>query len=556
MKSFLCRLANCNKNSFKGIIKHADKKDLREFITFVSEVMHKKIPIPKTMIRLIRNNRHVMRHLISPSYSLRSKQKYLVQKGGAGSSLSSISRGLARAAEGAGQVVGQGARNVRMGAAAARNIIATGAGSGMRMRSGVQGLSRRQGDLARRQPVMGIAAQRAVSNADYLSDPSTRQASLRSMTSADEPSVRSFPYNRILSRGETPSFRLSDPSSSLGSSSESFLDNIRHRRAQQLYAQDPDAIITPAVRRRVMRFIPPTPSEREAIRYRRFMRAEFDDPHAGSRRQSLETSTNPEEFASLERRLLYTGEPRSRRSSSGYWNRNIASGDSWHPSESMSYQTPSAIAPMRRNPAGSDRAMTPNERYWQRGMLSSSAGPESSIYPRSTTSEYPRSLSTYPISSHQFSSSTAPPRSIGQGIDNPNYVYDDLPQARIYNDLPQARIYENLYDLPQARRVKFADQIRPKGGWHKFADRAIPIATAGAVGLGVGAALGAGVASMQPRRHVPPVIARQAVKPQYDPLPPEPPPKRRKEQEIDYGQWLPYYTSHSRYSAPEYFPRY
>src|SRR5277367_6829963 len=125
MKSFLCRLANCNKNSFKGIIKHADKKDLREFITFVSEVMHKKIPIPKAMIRLIRNNRHLMRHLISTSYSLRSKQKYLVQKG-----------------------------------AAARNIIATGVGSGMRLRSGVQGLSRRQADLVRRQPVMGMAAAR------------------------------------------------------------------------------------------------------------------------------------------------------------------------------------------------------------------------------------------------------------------------------------------------------------------------------------------------------------------------------------------------------------
>src|SRR5277367_2371275 len=199
--------------------------------------MHKKIPILKAMIRLLRNNRHVMRHLISPSYSLRSKQKYLVQKGGAGSGLSSISRGLARAAEGAGQAVGQGARNVRMGAAAARNIIAAGAGSGMRLRSGVQGLSRRQGDLARRQPVMGIAAQRArtpVSEADYLSNPSTRQASLRSMTSADASSLRSYPYNRILQRGETPSFQLSKPfrtSSSYGTSSESYLDSIRRRRA-------------------------------------------------------------------------------------------------------------------------------------------------------------------------------------------------------------------------------------------------------------------------------------------------------------------------------------
>src|SRR5277367_2070998 len=218
MKSFLCRLANCNKNSFKGIIKHADKKDLREFINFVSEVMHKKIPIPKAMIRLIRNNRHVMRHLISPSNSLRSKQKYLVQKGGAGSSLSSISRGLARAAEGAGQAV--------RGVGAATNIIATGAGSGMRLRSGVQGLSRRQADLVRKQPVMGIAAQRAVSEADYLSNPSTRQASLPSITSADASSVRSYPYNRILQRGETPSFQLSKPPrafSRIGTASASYL---------------------------------------------------------------------------------------------------------------------------------------------------------------------------------------------------------------------------------------------------------------------------------------------------------------------------------------------
>src|SRR5277367_2635647 len=166
MKSFLCRLANCNKNSFKGIIKHADKKDLREFITFVSEVMHKKIPIPKTMIRMIRNNRHVMRHLISPSYSLRSKQKYLVQKGGAGSSLRSISCGLARAAEGVGRTVGHGARTVqrtRMGTAS-RNIIETGAGSGLRLRSGVEGLSRRQADLIRRQPAMGVAAARRTSS--------------------------------------------------------------------------------------------------------------------------------------------------------------------------------------------------------------------------------------------------------------------------------------------------------------------------------------------------------------------------------------------------------
>src|SRR5277367_5520652 len=92
-----------------------------------------------------------MRHLISPSYSLRSKQKYLVQKG---RSLSTISRGLARAAETAGQAVGQTARTIQRsrGVGAARDILESGAGSGVRLRLGVQGLSRRQADLVRGSP--------------------------------------------------------------------------------------------------------------------------------------------------------------------------------------------------------------------------------------------------------------------------------------------------------------------------------------------------------------------------------------------------------------------
>src|SRR5277367_4043753 len=241
MKSFLCRLANCNKIFFKGIIKHADKKDLREFINFVSEVMHKKIPIPKTMIRLLRKNRHVMRHLISPSYSLRSKEKYLIQKGGAG--LGGISRGLARAAEdvgqAVGQVVGRGARAATRARAA--EMLAAGQGSGVRLRLGAQALSRRQAELVRgpplqmareqaiaqargapssistrqssriadmprgefnraarirRQPVIGIRASRRASEASF-STPSdfkffpTRESSLWSMTSAGQPSLRS-----------------------------------------------------------------------------------------------------------------------------------------------------------------------------------------------------------------------------------------------------------------------------------------------------------------------------------------------------------------------------
>ena len=97
-------------------------------------------------------------------------------------------------------------------------------------------------------------------------------------------------------------------------------------------------------------------------------------------------------------------------------------------------------------------------------------------------------------------------------------------------------------------------------GWKEVGRRALPYGVGVGVGLGVaGAGIGAGVAAgnvaANMGRPVPPVDVI-AARPRYEPVPPQPVPKRRKEQEIDYGQWLPYYTSHSRYSAPDYFPRY
>src|SRR5277367_1859215 len=69
-------------------------------------------------------------------------------------------------------------------------------------------------------------------------------------------------------------------------------------------------------------------------------------------------------------------------------------------------------------------------------------------------------------------------------------------------------------------------------------------------GLGFGIPLGADISKRYEGRRklpVPPVdavLAQQAYKiaqPKYEPLPPEPAPKRRRVEEIDYGQWMPYY---------------
>src|SRR5277367_2547408 len=128
----------------------------------------------------------------------------------------------------------------------------------------------------------------------------------------------------------------------------------------------------------------------------------------------------------------------------------------------------------------------------------------------------------------------------------------------------ERRFVENFNPMPRFRQAKAPTSDE----WKRLGTYAGVGAIAGTAGLGAGLGfgipIGADISRRQAEGHgklpVPPVdavIAQQAYKKaRYEPLPPEPAPKRRKEQEIDYGQWLPYYTSHSRYSAPEYFPRY
>src|SRR5271167_4127108 len=81
MKGFLKQLSCCNKKSLPGIIKHACKKDLRRFINFTMEVMRKHVKVSPELARLIKQNRHVLRHIVHPLYSLKSKKQYLIQHG-------------------------------------------------------------------------------------------------------------------------------------------------------------------------------------------------------------------------------------------------------------------------------------------------------------------------------------------------------------------------------------------------------------------------------------------------------------------------------------------
>src|SRR5271163_2363584 len=127
MKGFLKQLSCCNKKSLPGIIKHACKKDLRRLINFTMEVMRKHVKVSPELARLIKQNRHVLRHIVHPLYSLKSKKQYLIQHGGG--KVSRVIRNISK----------------HMGATrTASTSTAGGAPQGMRMRSGVTSMARGQ----------------------------------------------------------------------------------------------------------------------------------------------------------------------------------------------------------------------------------------------------------------------------------------------------------------------------------------------------------------------------------------------------------------------------
>ena len=129
MKSFLCQLARSNKNSFPGIIKHAKRKDFRRLVDLTLDVMRKRIDVEPKLQRLIKQNRRQFRHLVHPSFSLKSKKRYLLQKGGA--KFPVAIRALGSAA-------------VRGITSAGRWAAGVSPPSGMQLRGGTRLLSQRQ----------------------------------------------------------------------------------------------------------------------------------------------------------------------------------------------------------------------------------------------------------------------------------------------------------------------------------------------------------------------------------------------------------------------------
>src|SRR5277367_5453482 len=131
LKGFLTQLARNTKRTFPSIIKHANKKDFRRLIQYTLEIMRRNVKIRPELKRIIRKNRRIFRHLVHPAYSMKSKRRYLIQKGGGKGGLKAIFQSMRTPTR-------------------AASALGVGPPSGSLLRSGTRALSRRQLDIGLR----------------------------------------------------------------------------------------------------------------------------------------------------------------------------------------------------------------------------------------------------------------------------------------------------------------------------------------------------------------------------------------------------------------------
>src|SRR5277367_3702422 len=93
--------------------------------------MRRNVKISPELKRIIRKNRRLFRHLVHPAYSMKSKRRYLIQKGGGKGGLRSVFQSIKTPARAAG-------------------ALGVGPPSGSLLRSGTRALSRRQLDIGLR----------------------------------------------------------------------------------------------------------------------------------------------------------------------------------------------------------------------------------------------------------------------------------------------------------------------------------------------------------------------------------------------------------------------
>jgi hypothetical protein len=81
IKRFCCARNDSNR---KCMLRKASVDEIKTILDIALNIMKKNIPISKREVSFVKAKRRHFRHILHPKYSLASKRRYLIQKGGAG----------------------------------------------------------------------------------------------------------------------------------------------------------------------------------------------------------------------------------------------------------------------------------------------------------------------------------------------------------------------------------------------------------------------------------------------------------------------------------------
>src|SRR5277367_1376664 len=291
MKGFLTQLARSTKRTFPSIIKHANKKDFRRLIQYTLEIMRRNVKISPELKRIIRKNRRLFRHLVHPAYSMKSKRRYLIQKGGGKGDLRSVLQSMKTPARAAG-------------------ALGVGPPSGSLLRSGTRALSRRQLDIGLRTRG-GQHLSPAVSQTN-LNTAGLRQSAVNPFTGVPDQPIGLATSSPYASLHQGAARELSHALSS----SYDLLPLHRSMRLKRLGTRGKSS---PRISEAHLRDLKARTDTRALLDTSSGQSSAWSvgrEPPRVASRQSLNTSMTPEEYAIFEGRLLYTGDrPLSRASS-------------------------------------------------------------------------------------------------------------------------------------------------------------------------------------------------------------------------------------------------
>src|SRR3981189_872704 len=81
-KEIVNSLCKCSAEDLKKRLKCANKDQIKTLVDLTFNIMKKNIPVCPKKIKFIKQNRKFLRHIVHPSFSLKSKKRYMIQKGG------------------------------------------------------------------------------------------------------------------------------------------------------------------------------------------------------------------------------------------------------------------------------------------------------------------------------------------------------------------------------------------------------------------------------------------------------------------------------------------